>query len=150
MENNKKEKTSTFYDVKHSNNSARVRLWLRLHSDSVKDQIDTVLLGHDDLDKGIKLSEINPLKKIPAFITDTGLKLYESFVIISYLEDRYGGSSSSSDKDISNMNLVLDTPDDRAFVQLLVRIHDIYISSPNCTQPHFSHTQGKHKVLLDL
>ena len=152
MENNKGEKTTKciFYDVKHSNNSARVRLWLRLHSDSVKDQIDTVLLGHDDLDKGIKLSKINPLKKIPAFITDTGLKLYESFVIISYLEDRFGGSSYSSDKDMNNMNLVLDTPDDRAFVQLLVRIHDIYISSPNCTQPHFSHTQGKHKVLFDL
>ena len=37
------------------------------------------------------------------------------------------------------------TPNDRAFVQLLVRIHDIYISSPNCTQPHFSHTQGEYK-----
>ena len=28
------------------------------------------------------------------------------------------------------------------FVSLLVRMHDIYIASPNCTQPHFSHTQG--------
>jgi len=34
------------------------------------------------------------------------------------------------------------SPEERAFVQLLVRMHDIYIASPNCTQPNFSHTQG--------
>ena len=123
-------KKCIFYDVKHSNNSARIRLWLRLHG-GLTDHIETVMLGHDDLDDGKKLAEINPLKKVPAFVTDQGLRLFESFVILSYLEDRFGDGT-----------LVLDTPDDRAFVQLLVRIHDIYISSPNCTQPHFSHTQG--------
>ena len=128
-----------FYDVQHSNNSARVRLWLRLHGDSIKDEIDTVMLRHDDLDEGVELSNINPLKKIPAFTTDTGMSIYESFVIVSYLEDRFGTSEQTTE------SLVLDTPNDRAFVQLLVRIHDIYIGSPNCTQPHFSHTQGEYK-----
>jgi glutathione S-transferase len=127
-------KKCTFYDLKHSNNSARVRLWLRLNG-SLLEHIETVVLVHDDMDDGGKLADINPLKKVPVFITDTGLKLYESFVIISYLEDRFGGQADGP-------KLMMDTPDDRAFVQLLVRIHDIYISSPNCTQPHFSHTQG--------
>ncbi|KAL9191067.1 hypothetical protein ACHAXT_000773 [Thalassiosira profunda] len=130
-----KKKKCTFYDVRHSNNSARVRLWLRLHG-GLEEHVETITLGHGDLDQGAKLEEINPLKKVPAFVTDTGLHLWESFVIISYLEDRFGSESASAPR------LVLDTPGDRAFVQLLVRIHDIYISSPNCTQPHFSHTQG--------
>mmetsp|Transcript_29120 Transcript_29120/g.47796 ORF Transcript_29120/g.47796 Transcript_29120/m.47796 type:complete len:238 (+) Transcript_29120:1-714(+) len=94
------------------------------------------MLDHNDLDQGQKLEEINPLKKIPALVTDNGLNLYESFVIISYLEDRFGIGANP------RLELILDNAEDRAFVQLLVRIHDIYISSPNCTQPHFSHTQG--------
>lgn len=123
-----------FYDVKHSNNSARIRLWLRLHS-SLSEQIETVMLRHDDLEDGGKLAAINPLRKVPAFVTDTGMNLFESFVILSYLEDRFGGETDGP-------RLVMDTPESRAFVQLLVRTHDVYISSPNCTQPHFSHTQG--------
>ena len=61
-----------FYDVKHSNNSARIRLWLRLGG-GLEEHVKTIMLGHDDLDQGAKLKEVNPLKKIPAFVTDTGL-----------------------------------------------------------------------------
>ena len=131
-----------FYDLKHSNNSARVRLWLRLQG-GLEDHVRTIMLVHDDLDDGGKLAEVNPLKKVPAFVTETGLKLFESFVILSYLEDKFGGGvESTSSKLNAPPLLMLDTPEDRAFVQLLVRQHDIYISSPNCCQPHFSHTQG--------
>ncbi|KAK1734623.1 hypothetical protein QTG54_014496 [Skeletonema marinoi] len=119
-----------FYDVKHSNNSARVRLWLKVHG-GLGDHIETVTLTHADLDGGGKLVEVNPLKKVPAFLTDNGLKLFESFVILSYLEDRFGDG-----------RFILANVEDRALVQLFVRIHDIYISSPNCTQSNFSHTQG--------
>ncbi len=121
-----------FYDMLHSNNSARIRIWLRLHG-GLEDCINRIVISHDDLHNGM-LEHINPLKKVPAFRTDTGLVLFESFVILQYLEDRFGTSSIPS--------LVLDTPDDRAFCHLLVRVHDLYISSPNCTQPNFSHTQG--------
>lgn len=137
LSSNGERKRCTFYDVKHSNNSARCRLWLRLHG-GLEDHVETLMLSHDDLDQGKKLDAVNPLKKIPAFVTDTGLNLFESFVILSYLEDRFGVGSNTA----AGPSFVLDTPDDRAFVQLLVRIHDIYISSPNCTQPYFSHTQG--------
>ncbi|KAL7468000.1 hypothetical protein ACHAXS_008224 [Conticribra weissflogii] len=134
-------KKCVFYDLKHSNNSARIRLWLRLNG-GLDDYIQCVLLTHSDLEDGEKLAEINPLKKVPAFVTDSGLKLFESFVILGYLEDRFGGGRGRDSSNESIPCLVPDTPDDRAFVQLLVRQHDIYISSPNCTQPHFSHTQG--------
>jgi len=52
---------------------------------------------------------------------------------MQYLEDKFGHYGPS---------FMLDTPEEKAFVQLLVRMHDIYIASPNCTQPNFSHTQG--------
>jgi len=120
-----------FYDMMHSNNAARIRIWIRLKN--LQETIHTVILQHDDM-ASEKLGEVSPYNKVPAFVTDSGLKLFESFVIMQYLEDRFGGSTQPS--------LVLDTPDHRAFVNLLVRCHDIYISSPNCTQPNFSHTQG--------
>lgn len=123
-----------FYDMLHSNNSARIRLWLRLQG-GLHDSIQIVVISHDELHNGM-LESINPLKKVPAFRTEKGLALFESFVILNYLEDRFGGTTPGAPC------LVLDTPDDRAFGQLLVRIHDLYISSPNCTQPNFSHTQG--------
>lgn len=123
-------KKCIFYDVKHSNNSARVRLWLMLQG-GLDDHIQILTLTHADLDGGGKLVEVNPLKKVPAFVTDNGLNLFESFVILSYLEDRFGDG-----------RFLLTNVEDRALVQLFVRIHDIYISSPNCTQPNFSHTQG--------
>jgi glutathione S-transferase len=122
----------TFYDMTHSNNAARIRIWIRLKG-GLEDQVHIVMVGHQELHEGF-LQAINPLKKVPAFVTDSGLKLFESFVILQYLEDRFGSTTLPS--------LVLDTPDDRAFVNLLVRCHDLYISSPNCTQPNFSHTQG--------
>lgn len=59
--------------------------------------------------------------------------IFESFVIMQYLEDRFGTQGTP---------LTLDTPEDKAFVNLLVRCHDLYIASPNCTQPNFAHTQG--------
>lgn len=121
-----------FYDMLHSNNSARVRIWLRLKG-GLEDRVDRVLISHDDLHNGV-LEKVNPLKKVPALTTENGMHLFESFVILQYLEDRYGSLSPPS--------LVLDTPEDRAFVHLLVRIHDLYISSPNCSQPNFHHTQG--------
>ena len=40
------------------------------------------------------------------------------------------------------MPLMPEDPDERAMVNLLVRCHDLYIASPNCTQPGFSHSQG--------
>jgi hypothetical protein len=52
---------------------------------------------------------------------------------MEYLEDKYGHLGPK---------MTLDTPEDRAFVQLIVRNHDLYIASPNCTQPNFAHSQG--------
>lgn len=128
-----------FYDLQHSNNAARIRLWLRfkglLREDDCKNNtgVKRHLLSMADL-QSPDFAKINPCRKVPALVTDTGMALFEASVIMNYLEDVFTGIKPS---------LVLDTsPEDRAFVQLLVRCHDLYISSPNCNQPNFSHTQG--------
>jgi len=115
-----------------------------------------------------EFAKVNPYKKIPAMIMANGEPLPESQVIMQvraasnfeeklvpkrvwksnltvfdqnlrffqYLEDEYGHLG----------DLILTPPpaasDKRALVNLLVRMHDIYISSPNNTQPNFCHTQG--------
>ena len=122
-----------FFDMRHSNNAARIRLWLRLKGGQSKQEIETVTLTHDDLETDEYL-RINPLGKVPALVTEAGLHIFEASVIMQYLEDRFGCGGPP--------NLVPDGPDNRAIVNLLVRIHDLYIASPNCTQPNFSHTQG--------
>lgn len=121
-----------FYDMVHSNNAARIRLWLKLKG--MEHVVETKLLTPEEIESEA-YANINPLKKVPSLITDKGLKLFEAAVILQYLEDRFGSFGPPC--------LVLETsPDDRALVNLIVRCHDLYIASPNCAQPHFSHTQG--------
>lgn len=124
-------KKCTFYDMTHSNNAARIRLWMRIKD--MHHVVDTKLLTHADLESD-EYQQINPLKKVPSLVTDKGLKLFEAQVVLQYLEDRFGGFGPPS--------LVLDTPDDCALCNLIVKCHDLYIASPNCTQPNFTHTQG--------
>jgi len=119
-----------FFDMVHSNNAARVRLWLKLKG--LEGEVDTVMTTYPDL-KDPAYITMNPLKKVPAMILPGGKSIYESQVLLDYLEDKYGG--------LRGPNLVAATPEQRAQVDLLVRYHDVYVSSPNCLQPGFSHTQ---------
>jgi len=125
-------KRAIFYDMIHSNNAARVRLWIRLKG--LENTIDCKMITYPDLQTE-DFIRVNPLRKVPAFITETGTCIFESFVIMEYMEDKYGD-------DGKRPSFRLSSPEDKAVTNLLVRCHDIYIASPNCTQPGFSHTQG--------
>jgi glutathione S-transferase len=76
---------------------------------------------------------VNPLKKVPALIRADGETVFESAVILNYLEDKYADAGPS---------MKPDTPEGRQLMELMIRIHDLYIASPNCTAPGFSHSQG--------
>lgn len=97
-----------------------------------------------------KYSTLNPLKKVPAMLDASGNALFESYVIMQYIEDKFkfghstGAMAEAEDGGAASCerNLMADSPEKRAFVELLVRVHDLYIASPNCSQPSFSHTQG--------
>jgi len=120
----------TFIDMVHSNNAARIRLWLafkRLPPDTVF----TKTVTYADL-KTPEYAELNPLQKVPAL---TSPPLYESNVILGYLEDKFKGKGEVA-------SFEPDTAEKRANMQLLIRRHDLYIASPNATQPGFAHTQG--------
>ena len=117
-----------FLDMKHSNNAARVRLWLR-HNPQVSVESKTITYG--DLTTP-EYAKICPTRKSPAFLFPNGDSLYESAVILNYLEDEYN----------RNLKFCPESAKDRARMHLLIRLHDLYVASPNSTMPGMSHTQG--------
>jgi glutathione S-transferase len=127
----KEEKKSIFFDMAHSNNAARIRLWLMI-KEGMGDLVETRTLEYPDLKKEDFL-KVNPLGKVPALIRSDGTTVFESQVILEYLEDKYWSRSPSFKPK---------TPEGRQLMNLFLRIHDLYIASPNCTAPGFSHSQG--------
>ena len=117
--------------MKHSNNAARIRLWRELKP-GMDDAIERRVVAYPDL-KSPEFAAINPLKKVPAFIRADGTCVFESAVILNYLEDKYGDAAPSFKPP---------TAEGRQLMELFIRIHDLYIASPNCTAPGFSHCQG--------
>jgi glutathione S-transferase len=68
---------------------------------------------------GMKSEEylaINPIGKIPCFVTDSGMTLPESEVIVEYIEDAYPKPMLRPRK-----------PDERAQVRLISRVSDLYL-----------------------
>lgn len=115
----------------HSNNAARIRLWLML-KEGVDGLVETRMLEYPDL-KTESFLKVNPFGKVPALIRGDGTTVFESPVILEYLEDKYWSYSPSFKPT---------TPESRQLMNLMLRIHDLYIASPNCTAPGFSHSQG--------
>jgi len=123
-----------FFDMVHSNNAARIRIWLKLKGLPEGRGVETRVVTYPDLQTA-EYAEVNPLKKVPALIDEQGHPVYESSVILNYLEDLFEGEGRAPSFQPS-------TPEGRARVAFLCRMHDLYIASPNCTQPNFAHTQG--------
>jgi len=96
------------------------------------DVIDQKIIQYPDL-QSAEFAAVNPLKKVPALIRTDGATVFESNVILSYLEDKYGELGQPFKPP---------TAEGRAHMELLGRIHDLYIASPNTTAPGFSHSQG--------
>ncbi|MDA8539150.1 glutathione S-transferase family protein [bacterium] len=117
----------------HSNNAARVRLWMALkRPGGMGGLVDTTVVQYPDLQSD-QFATVNPLKKVPALIRGDGTCVFESNVILSYLEDKFHDAGRS---------MLPATPEGRQDMELLCRIHDLYIASPNITQPGYCHTQG--------
>lgn len=122
-----------FLDMKHSNNAARVRLWLR-HNPHVP--VDTQMITYADLATPA-YAKICPTRKCPAYLEPVDGKqnnvcLFESAVILDYLEYKYN----------NNAAFVPSDPLERAKMDLITRMHDLYVASPNSTMPGMSHSQG--------
>ena len=120
-----------FYDMKHSNNAARIRLWRQM-KEGMPSQIERHVVTYPEL-KTAEFAALNPLKKVPAFVRSDKTTVFESCVILNYLEDKYSAAAPSFKPD---------TAEGRQLMELFIRIHDLYIASPNCCAPGFSHCQG--------
>ena len=133
----RKEAPPVFFDMAHSNNAARIRIWLALKG-VPKDAVDVRMVTYADLQSD-EYARVNSLKKVPALIDAQGNSLFEASVILNYLEDKFAGVGVDV---AAAEGFRMNTPEARAVVEHLVRVHDLYIASPNNTQPGFAHTQG--------
>ena len=125
---------ATFFDMAHSNNAARIRLMLGLKP-ALREAVDTTTIAYEDL-QSPAYPLLNPLKKVPALRRADGEPVFESDVIARFLLDKYGHL------DAEGPSLVPASPEGRQAMNLLIRVHDLYIASPNTTAPGCSHTQG--------
>ncbi|CAD7959157.1 unnamed protein product [Amoebophrya sp. A25] len=153
-----------FYDMLHSNNAARCRLWLQMKG-VPQSECKTVMITYADL-QDPEYAKINPVKKVPAFqawrkvlkedIPNEDLSkeeiaeaeaspwnyfyakqaIFESHVVMQYLERRFNKAINPE------RSFIPDSPELTAKMDLLCRVHDVYVASPNSTQPGFTHTQG--------
>jgi glutathione S-transferase len=83
----------------HSNNARRVRLWIEFKE--LSESFDIRVISYPDL-QSQEFVRANPLKKVPAFISSEGDSIFESYVIMQYLEDKFGHEGQS---------LMLDSPE---------------------------------------
>jgi len=125
-----------FFDHKSSNNSARIRLWTYLRC---REDLFTVRRTVHSVQRTDEFERVNPFLKVPALILEhaDGTKgfLAEAAVMLEYLEDAFRPWVGPS--------LLPSDPATRAHMNLVIRCHDLYLASPNCTQPGpFTHSQG--------
>jgi len=122
-----------FFDMVHSNNAARVRLWMALKKPGgMADAIDVKMVTYPELQTA-SFATVNPLRKVPGLLRADGTTVFESSVILNYLEDKYSDTGPA---------FTPPTPEGRQEMELLCRVHDLYIASPNTTAAGFSHSQG--------
>ena len=77
--------------------------------------------------------KLNPQGKMPALILPSGETLYEAKVVLQYLNDKYGAVGPP---------IGADTPEARARAALITQVHDLYIASPNSSDPKVTANQG--------
>ena len=76
---------------------------------------------------------MNPQGKIPVLILDSGRALYEARVIMGYILDVYADRGPV---------MTPPTAELRALGQQIIAVHDMYIASPNASDPSVTSSQG--------
>ena len=106
-----------------TNNCARVMNFIKLN------ELDDVVVVKSPADygglKSEKYLEINPMGKMPALVTADGETVFESQVILEYLVDKHASRCKVAPWP--------STLAGRTKARLLMRVHDMYVSGPNCT-----------------
>jgi len=113
------------------NNPARIRLLIYLKG--IEDQIQLKTPFDYGGMQSDEYKRINPQGKMPVLILPDGTTIYESKVISGYILDRWNGTGPK---------LQASTPEARALAAQINAIHDLYVASPNASDPRVTATQG--------
>ena len=113
------------------NNPARVRMLI--YFKGLEDEIEMKSPADYGGLSSDSYRRLNPQGKMPALILPSGEALFESKVICGYILDVYGSIGPS---------VGAPTPEARARSALLTQIHDLYIASPNSSNPAVTANQG--------
>ena len=114
----------TLYLRKTSNSSLRLRLWI-LQRNPPPDFLSIVLLTHEEQ---ASYTAINPAEKVPFLFINGTTGLSETACILKYLDSILPSPPSTPP-------LFPSDPLESALAQAFVQSHDIYVSSPNTTNP---------------
>ena len=85
--------------------------------------------------------KINPQGKIPSLILPSGKTLFEAKVIFGYINDIHASKGPP---------VGAESPEDRALAALIVQVHDLYIASPNSSDPTITANQGAMYKSVDV
>lgn len=130
----------TLISVPVGNNPARVRLLIYLKG------LESEIAMKTPADYGGIASPeyraMNPQGKIPVLLLPDGSTMFEAAVIAGYIADRWRDSGPST--------LLAPTPELRARAALINQVHDIYIASPNSSDPSVTANQGAMYKPVDI
>jgi len=129
----------TLIHVAVGNNPSRVRMVMYIKQ--LVEKIDLKTPADYGGTSSPEYRALNPQGKIPVLILPDGRSLYESRVISAYLVDKYADCGP---------NLLAETPEARAQASLINSIHDLYIASPNSSDPAVTANQGCAYKGVDL
>ena len=105
------------YDVPVSNNGARVRIALYAKG-LVPDRVEIVSPSELGGIKSEEYMALQPKGQMPLLVTESGLPIWESEVILGYVLDKYDGEGPS---------FTLDTAEERALSTLSTKVFDTFI-----------------------
>lgn len=108
--------SAKLYDIPVSNNGARCRI--AIYAKGLEDKIDIVPPSELGGIKSEEYMALNPKGKMPLLITEDGIALWESEVILQFLLDKYAQHGPS---------FTLETPEERALCALSTKIFDTYM-----------------------
>mmetsp|Transcript_46112 Transcript_46112/g.76214 ORF Transcript_46112/g.76214 Transcript_46112/m.76214 type:complete len:270 (-) Transcript_46112:351-1160(-) len=113
------------------NNPARVRFLIYLKG--LEQEIDIATPAHFGGIASDRYRALNPQGKIPVLILPDGTAFFEARIISGYISERWQSVGPS---------LLAPSLEQRTLAALINQIHDLYIASPNSSDPRVTATQG--------
>ena len=104
-----------------------------IYHKGLEEQVDLKTPGDFGGTSSPQYRALNPQGKIPVLLLPDGTAFFEARVILNYLAEKYADVGPA---------VGAATPEERALAAMITQVHDIYIASPNSSDPSVTATQG--------